>query len=206
MREPIGAVLADPPGPWPSAPELYAFLSRHVGPGARTLETGCGASTVLLAAWGAEHTCVTPSEEEVERCLAWCATHGIGTGAVRFTVGLSQDVLPGLGPDPLDLVLVDGAHGFPLPILDWFYAAGRLRGGGILVLDDVHLPHVAVPLLAVLDGDPRWTALDRGSTWAAYRREGEGPLGEEWTAQPFLRTRSVMAHLARAAARRATRR
>lgn len=125
---------------------------------------------------------------------------------MRFAVGLSQDVLPELTPNPLDLVLVDGAHGFPLPILDWFFAGGRLGRGGVLVLDDVHLPHVAVPLLAVLAGDPRWTALERGSTWAAYRREGEGSLGEEWTAQPFLRTRSVMAHFARAAARRAARR
>ncbi len=31
MRETVGAVLLDPPGPWPSAPELYGFLGRPLG-------------------------------------------------------------------------------------------------------------------------------------------------------------------------------
>ena len=30
---------------------------------------------------------------------------------------------------PLDVVFVDGGHGFPVPMIDWFYGAGRLRRG-----------------------------------------------------------------------------
>ena len=49
-----------------------------------------------------------------------------------------------LPPEPLDFVLIDGGHGFPTPMLDWFYGAGRLRRGGVAVFDDVQLPAVAM--------------------------------------------------------------
>jgi hypothetical protein len=49
---------------------------------------------------------------------------------------------PWPGTGELDLVFIDGSHGYPLPVIDWFYGAGLFRRGGVVVLDDVQLPQV----------------------------------------------------------------
>jgi hypothetical protein len=108
-----------------------------------TLETGAGASTIIFAAQGALHTAVTPDPEEEQRVRRACADRGIDDSRITFRIGRSQDVLPTLTESKLDLVLVDGAHGFPYPILDWWYLSPRLRPGGRMLLDDAYLPPVA---------------------------------------------------------------
>lgn len=163
----------------------YEFLAERARPGDRTLETGLGLSTALFGALGTEHTCVTPSAAEVERLRAYCAARAIPLDRVTFMLGPSAEVLPALGAEPLDLVLIDGAHGFPVPVLDWYYAGGRLRRGGLLVVDDVHLPAVHV-LVGYLEADPRWEPVARTAKWRAYERRSEGPLSEEWVDQPFF--------------------
>jgi predicted O-methyltransferase YrrM len=166
----------------------YRFLATMCERGSRTLETGAGISTVLFAAWGCEHRCVTPAQVEVDALVAYCREHCVPTDSVRFEVGPSEVVLArdDPGEPPLDVVFVDGGHGFPIPMIDWFYGAARLRKGGVLVIDDVHLPAVKI-LRSFLDLDPRWDRLERTSKWAAYERLGEGPLGEDWYDQPFYR-------------------
>jgi hypothetical protein len=132
---------------WGLAWEALAFIERTVEPGMATLETGAGASTIVFAARGAEHEAVTPSDDEAERIRAECARRGISTERVRFRIGPSHEVLPAWEHRPLDLVLIDGAHGFPYPTLDWWYLAPHLRAGGLLLLDDAYMP----PVAAVLD-------------------------------------------------------
>jgi predicted O-methyltransferase YrrM len=209
-------VLADPPavhpmedglGVWSTDEDCYRFLAGLVEPGTRTLETGCGTSTVLLAALGAQHICVTPGPEERDRLLAHGASRGIPIDAVRFEVASSHDALPRLAADgvALDVVLVDGAHGFPLPIIDWFYAGSMLRRGGVLIVDDITLPAVRM-LVGVLDRDPRWGQVARTAKWAAWRRGTEGWLAEDWMTQPHLLRRAERAkHLGRRITGRARR-
>jgi predicted O-methyltransferase YrrM len=124
---------------WPA----LAWLERELQPRMATLETGAGTSTIVFAAAGTAHEAVTPDAAEQERILAECGRRGIQTGGVTFHIGPSQEVLPRLEPRPLDLVLIDGAHGFPYPILDWWYLAPRLRVEGLLMLDDCYMPPVA---------------------------------------------------------------
>jgi len=111
--------------------------------GMATLETGAGASTIVFASRGAEHMAVTPDPAEEERIRRACRERGIDDARLTFHIGRSQDVLPGLPTRDLDLVLVDGAHGFPYPVLDWWHLAPRLRVGGRMLLDDAYLPGVA---------------------------------------------------------------
>ena len=40
-------------------------------------------------------------------------------------------------------MLIDGAHGFPYPILDWWHVAAHVRIGGTVLLDDAYLPAIA---------------------------------------------------------------
>jgi predicted O-methyltransferase YrrM len=194
----LDRLLADPPavhamqvgddpeiGIWSTDRDCYELLADHASPVARTLETGSGLSTVLLAALGAQHTCVTPAQDEADRIPGYCATHGIDTSSVTFEIGCSDEVLPRLSSEPpLDLVPIDGNHGYPTPMLDWYSAGSRLRPGGLLVLDDIVLPAVA-HLRAFLDRDPRFATDRRTEKWAAYRRVTDGDLRQDWFEQPF---------------------
>lgn len=204
VQQVIAAMGEDPPavhrnaptGVWSAAGDCLQFLAEHVTPETRSLETGCGASTVVFAATGAQHTSVFLIESEGEGVRDWCARHDVSTDRVTFSPGSSSEVLPRLEPGELDLVMIDGCHGFPFPQVDWYYAAVHLRDGGILIVDDTQL---AAPyeLKRFLDHDPRWDNLHVGSQWVAYRRRGSGSLDEEWTSQPFYQPLGVRVQTAK---------
>ena len=143
------ALRAEPPGLhgdgeyWGLAWAALEWLEQTVQPGWSTLETGSGSSTLVFAARGAVHEAVTPDPGEEDRIRSRCAELGIDGSAVTFRIGLSHDVLPRWEPRPLDLVLIDGAHGFPYPILDWWHVAPHVRIGGTVLLDDAYLPAIA---------------------------------------------------------------
>ena len=127
-----------------------------ISPGMCTLETGCGYSTVMFAGAGTNHLVITPFEPEIERVRRFCLEHKLDTTHCHFLVGRSEYVLPTLDKSLLlDLVFIDGAHAYPFPILDWYYAQTRLRRGGMLILDDVAIPSVRV-LFDFLCKDANW--------------------------------------------------
>jgi hypothetical protein len=156
------ALRAAPPGLHGAGDEYWGlawaaldWLERNVEPGMATLETGAGSSTIVFAARGAEHVAVTPEAAEEERIRAACRELGVDDSRVRFLLGSSHEVLPGRAGQPLDLALVDGAHGFPYPILDWWYLAPQLRVGGRLLVDDAYMPAVGT-LVDALRASPAW--------------------------------------------------
>ena len=105
-----------------------------------TLETGSGRSTlVLLHAGVARHFAIQPSADEFSAIRDFCAAHGIAAAPLEGVVARSQDYLPRATLPPLDIVLIDGAHAFPYPFLDWHFTAGALKSGGLLIVDDVQI-------------------------------------------------------------------
>jgi hypothetical protein len=143
-----GRLRQDPPGLhgggeyWGLAWSALAWLEENVRAGLATLETGSGASTIVFAAGGAVHEAVTPDATEEARIRSSCAELGIDDSRLTFRIGLSHEVLPSWPPRPLDLVLIDGAHGFPYPVLDWWHLSPHVRVGGRVLLDDAYLPAV----------------------------------------------------------------
>jgi hypothetical protein len=170
-QEDIEAALADPPqvhfgapaGVWATDRSCYEFIAKAL-PG--------------------EHVAVVKSATEVNPFREYLTERGLPE--VAFEIGWSDEVLPRLSGPDLDFVLVDGGHGFPVPIVDWFYAASRLREGGVVVLDDLQLPQVRLGLHEFLSADPRWECIEATPKWGAYRRLSAGHLREEWREQPFL--------------------
>jgi predicted O-methyltransferase YrrM len=164
---------------WGIAWEALEFLEQTVQPEMATLETGAGASTIVFAARGADHEAVTPSQKEADRILAECGRRGISTDRVRFRIGSSADVLRDWEARPLDLVLVDGAHAFPYPTLDWWYLAPHLKVDGLMLLDDAYMPPVAAVVDHVRDSKA-WRLEDPISFRTAVARKlaDEVPDGE----------------------------
>jgi hypothetical protein len=194
--------LGNRSGVWATDRDCYQFLAERCPPGSNTLETGVGISTILFAAWGATHLCITPDADEIDGVKSYCQANAISIDALTFEVACSDAFLPTLGPEgpAADVVLLDGGHGFPVPMIDWYYGGGRLRKGGTLIIDDLHLPAVAV-LDQFLTEDDRWTRVGGTKKWAAYERQSEGPVGEDWYTQPFYSGPPVLSRLARAEAR-----
>jgi Methyltransferase domain len=165
---------------WGLAWEALAFIERTVQAGMATLETGAGASTIVFAASGADHEAVTPSAEEAARIRAECERRGISTERLTFRIGSSADVLRTWQPRELDLALVDGAHAFPYPTLDWWFLAPHLKIGGLLLLDDAYMPPVG-SVVDYLRTSPAWS-LERPVSFrtAAARKLAEDVPPSEW--------------------------
>lgn len=195
----IADALADPPrvhggapgGVWGTAPECYRFIAEVLPEDATTLETGLGISTSLLGRWTARHVCVVGSADQVEALTDYSTERGHSLDHVDFHVGTSDVVLPGLDLPPVDLFLIDGGHGYPAPVIDWYYGALSLRDGGVVVIDDVQLPSVYDFLVRYLEQDPRWLQLAGDHKWRAFRKVGDFSVREEWTSQSFLGPRRL---------------
>ena len=178
------------PAPHESSERVLRVIDENVRAGSATLETGAGLSTVLFALKEADHTCVVPFGTQIARIKDWCKGAGISLESVKFEQGRSEDVLPGLGEEPLDLVLIDGGHAFPIPFIDWQYAGRRLRPGGLLIVDDTQLWTGRV-LRGFLAAESDWELVENHPLRSAiFRRSGEpGPVAD-WTDQPYVSRRS----------------
>jgi hypothetical protein len=171
---------------WQLDEAVLRFLWDRVGEGAQTLETGCGYSTVAFALAGARHTAVSPFAVEHERIQAWCEDRDVPTDHMVFVAEPSQDALPRLEPTPLDLVLIDGDHAFPLPFVDWFYTAHRLKIGGLCVVDDTQIPTGGILHRFLAAETGRWRLVEQFTTTSVFEKLSDPVLDPSgWIAQPF---------------------
>jgi hypothetical protein len=177
---------ANEPRSWQLADDLLRFIDASVQVNSRTLEIGAGVSTILFALKGASHLCIVPAEEEVARIRAFCGDHAISLDSVKFEVGRSDRCLPRLAIKDLDFVLIDGAHGFPIPFLDWWYTADKLKVGGLLAIDDTEV-WTGYILKMFLLAEPDWSLeADYGPRSVVLRKLGDGGLGRNEWDQPYI--------------------
>jgi hypothetical protein len=175
---------------WGLSEDTLAYLDKHVKNDWQTLETGSGLSTLIFAAKRAHHLCVTPFREEADRILAYCREQSIAIDGLSFAIGFSHYVLPTLtNRNPLDLVLIDGGHGFPIPFVDWLYCAPKIRLGGVVIVDDTQLWTGGI-LKDFLASDRDWeleTCFERGAVFRKVNEYRE----KEWNEQPYVSSRSA---------------
>jgi hypothetical protein len=166
--------------------KVLSFVSDHIDQTSNTLETGCGLSTVIFALAQSHHACITPARHEIERVKDYCRQNGIAAQKVKFYCDVSENVLPTLECEPLDLVLIDGRHGFPAPFIDFYYAGGKLKVNGLLVIDDTWLWTGDV-LKQHLLLEPEWKLeADFSPRTCVFRKLAEGSQSKEWTEQEFV--------------------
>jgi predicted O-methyltransferase YrrM len=145
---------------------------------ARTLETGLGfaISTLficegLLANGGGKHVASDPFQfEGLPSHRTTYAGVGLQTledagvrDLVEFHPEESQITLPRLLADGqrFDLAFIDGNHRFEGVLLDLVYAGRLLKEGGVLFVDDTHLPGVGKAANFCLQ-NLGWRSEDRG--------------------------------------------
>lgn len=172
---------------WSAMPGSLRLIARCSEAGLTTLETGCGASTVVFAATGSEHTVISPDAQEHRLVREYCERVGVDDSRVTYVADSSDSYLPGAFADRvLDFSFIDGAHSFPYPVVDWHYIAGALRIGGRILLDDIPIPAVA-PVFQFMKAEDHW-ALERiVDDRAALFRLTTAPPGENYRAQRFNR-------------------
>jgi predicted O-methyltransferase YrrM len=171
------------PADWSVAGDVLRHLAALVQPGMKTLETGAGQTTVAFALAGADHVCITPDAAQAAKIRDYLAALGVQP-SVRFIHQSSDEALPsGQGlPDQLDVVLIDGAHRFPFPILDWYYTQSRVPVGGHMIVDDYKMPSVRI-LYDFLVGEDEWELANAFEVTAFFRRVKETVGVWDWADQ-----------------------
>lgn len=156
---------------------------RHAPP-RRSVETGCGRTTVLLSHLSAHHTvfCV---EDSGNRAVADAAAE---EGRVEWIFGPSQMTLPKYAfTAQLDFALIDGPHGYPFPDLEYFLIYPHLREGAWLLIDDVQIPTIH-NLYMFLRDEAMFRFVIRSGNTAFFQRTSAplfSPTGDNWWTQQY---------------------
>lgn len=190
--------------------DVLSFIADNVDEGSRTLETGAGCSTLVFALRGCRHIAVTPSQSEIKLMEEYAAQQGISLSNLQLVQEPSESYLPRCTMDGFDLILLDGKHAFPWPMIDWFFTADRLRRGGLMIIDDVRLRSVAI-LAEFMRIDPSWKLIrDFSGKTLVFRKVRDAIHDVAWHMQPFTvasgNGATVRASLLRRVARRLKRR
>ena len=165
--------------------EVLLFIAGNIQPGSKTLETGAGCSTLVFAFCGSDHIAVTPSLSEINLITKYGVSHEILMDKVKFVQESSDHFLPRCKEDEFDLILLDGKHAFPWPIVDWFYTAEKLKQGGLMIIDDAAMKSVSV-LVDFMKVDNGWLQVANfsGKT-IVFRKRRVSVHDVAWHMQPY---------------------
>lgn len=173
---------------WDSSVGTLHNLEQRLTGKEKSLEVGCGVSTVIFAAAGCDHTVLSADPREHDGVKLYCDRAGIDHSKVTFVTGFSDDALPGMfSSRVLDAAYIDGAHHFPYPLVDWHYVSRFLKVGGWLLVDDVPIPPVTVAY-RFMRSDPAWRFESMYDNRSAVFTLIAEPGQDDWTKQAFSRT------------------
>jgi hypothetical protein len=161
---------------------------RHVR---HSVETGTGASTLIFSHLSQSHTAfAVDTDESVTLVLR---NPLLRREVTTFVNGPTQKTLPlRLFAEPLQAVLLDGPHAYPFPDLEYFYLYPHIQSGGLLVIDDIHIPSIH-NLFRVVSSDDMFSLVEVcGKT--AFLQRTDAPLfdpwGDGWWLQGFNKRQS----------------
>ena len=149
-------------------------------------ETGCGKSTLLLSHLSKDHLVFTldagDSKDKVTQSDLFKPDF------VTFVLGPSQITLRHYTWEKKrDFILIDGAHGYPFTDLDYYFMYPQINRGGLLALDDVHIPTITNLFNFLCEDDMfRLIALE-GYTAFFLRTDKDtfDPHGDNWWTQKY---------------------
>jgi hypothetical protein len=171
-----------------SAGALEAIV-RHATarPVQHSVETGSGASTLLFSHLSEDHTVFavdagTGSIRSIE------ISPLLRRETVTFVEGPTQVTLPlHTFAHRLQLVLLDGPHGYPFPDLEYYYVYSHLDPDALLIVDDIHIPTIA-NLFDFISADEMFDLQEVVETTAFFRRTDRPTFprtGDGWWTQRY---------------------
>lgn len=171
--------------------EVLAAIARYAGSRrvARSIETGTGKSTLVLSHCSDGHTVFAQDDRgHGDSLMRVQESPLLRRDAVTFVVGPTQRTLAAhqFGA-PLDLVMLDGPHGYPFPELEYYFIYPHLSEGAILIVDDIHIPTV-FNMFAVLREDAMYRLEEVVETTAFFVRTSAplfDPYADGWWLQKY---------------------
>jgi hypothetical protein len=160
---------------------------------ARSAETGVGKSTLLFSHLSKHHTVFALDDTGGTNSLGQVrASPLLNQASVEFVLGPTQETLPRYRfVEQLQLVLIDGPHGYPFPDLEYYFFYPHLDENALLIIDDIHIPTI-FRLFSFLREDAMFDFLGVASTTAFFRRNSVplfNPTGDGWWLQNYNRSR-----------------
>ena len=170
---------------WSLADDVLLWLFDALTPTDVTLETGCGYSTIIFALKQTKHTVISPIVEEHRRIQDWGLSHNVDFSNVEFVAEKSEVALPHFDCGPLGVVLIDGWHAFPAPMVDWFYACRQLKTGGYVVIDDTQIRSCRILCDFLSAEKGRWKIERRFKRTDVFRRLSFPMFEGDWRSQTW---------------------
>jgi hypothetical protein len=167
--------------------DVLAAMVRLLGPHVRrSVETGAGKTTLLLSHLSARHTVFA-----IDGGKSLTVTRRsplLNVDRVEFVDGPTQRTLFDYHfAEPLDVVLIDGPHGYPFPEMEYWVLYRHIREGGWLIVDDIHIPTIH-RLFTFLREEPMFELVETVQYTAFFRRTAAplfDPYCDGWYLQPF---------------------
>jgi Methyltransferase domain len=152
-----------------------------------SVETGCGASTLLLSHFSGKHL-VFAEDRGSGSITNTRRSPLLNRSTVEFIEGPTQKTLPHFRfTDAFEFALIDGPHAYPFPDLEYYYIYPNLSSGALLVLDDIQIRTIH-NLLSFLRRDTMFH-LDEvvGATAFLTRTNAPAfcPTGDNWQLQAY---------------------
>ncbi len=157
---------------------------RHIH---NSVETGSGASTLLFSHLSERHTVFAKDDgngsiQHIRRSSL------LRANVVTFVEGPTQATLPHYRfTEKLQLVLIDGPHGYPFPDLEYYFLYPHLEPGALLIIDDIHIRTVH-HLFNFLRRDAMFQLDQVVETTAFFTRTKAptfDPFGDNWWRQNY---------------------
>lgn len=168
---------------------VLSAVARHLPSLTRSAETGTGKSTLLFSHLSQDHTVFTCDDTgDGDSFRAVQESPLLNRNHVRFVLGPTQRTLPAYEfKGMLDAVLIDGPHGYPFPELEYYFFYPLISRGGLLIVDDVHIPTVS-HLVDVVRREEMFEMVDSVHCTVFFRRTDSpvrDPFGDNWWLQGY---------------------
>ena len=193
LLQEIGALPEDWHAAGTMGSSVLHAIARHTGNREimYSAETGSGKTTLLFSHLSREHK-VFALEGDNRSITVVRNSPLFNRSAVEFIEGPTQVTLPLYRFEhKLQMVLIDGPHGYPFPEMEYFFFYPHLDKDALLLVDDIHIPTIH-RLYEFLKEDEMFRLLEVVKNTAFFARTDRplfDPHGDGWWLQEFNKRR-----------------